>query len=116
MRVAAYVNPLTVSRVETGVSKHVRNMVRELARRDDVDLTLLSPRREWDQALRADPDHPFAALPHALLPGRRSWLEKAWSFVGGRAADRWCRSADWVYCPMEAYVATRRARLAVTVH
>jgi glycosyltransferase involved in cell wall biosynthesis len=116
MHIAAYVNPLTVGRVETGVSKHVRNMVRELARRPGVTLTLLSPRREWARALRQDAAHPFAGLPAALLPGRRSWLEKAWSLVGGPAADRWCRGADWVYCPMEAYVPTARARLAVTVH
>jgi glycosyltransferase involved in cell wall biosynthesis len=116
MHIAAYVNPLTVSRVETGVSKHVRNMVAELARRPEVDLTLLAPRREWDEALRRDSEHPFAALPHAALPGRRSWLEKAWSVINFPAADRWCRGADWVYCPMEAYVPTARARLAVTVH
>jgi glycosyltransferase involved in cell wall biosynthesis len=116
MHVAAYVNPLTVCKVETGVSKHVRNMVLELARRSEVGLTLLSPRREWAQATARDPDHPFVALPHATLPGRRSWLEKAWSLVNAPAADRWCPTADWVYCPMEAYVPTRRARLAVTVH
>jgi glycosyltransferase involved in cell wall biosynthesis len=116
MHIAAYVNPLTVSRVETGVSKHVRNMVRALSQRTDVGLTLLAPRREWTAAIRADPDHPFATLPRALLPGRRSWLERAWALIGAPAADRWCRSADWVYCPMEAYVPTARARLAVTVH
>src|SRR5262245_18606426 len=108
MHVAAYINPLTVGRVEIGVSKHVRNMVLALSRRQDVDVTLLSPRREWAAAMRLDPDHPFAALPHATMPGRRSWLEKAWSLVDAPAADRWCRDADWVYCPMEAYVATAR--------
>ena len=116
MNLAAYVNPLTVGRVETGVSKHVRNLVLQLARRSDIGLTLLSPRKEWSTAMAADAGHPFAGLPVALMPGRRSWLEKAWSLIDAPAADRWCRSADWVYCPMEAYVATARARLAVTVH
>jgi glycosyltransferase involved in cell wall biosynthesis len=116
MNIAAYVNPLSVSRVETGVSKHVHNMVLELARRPEVDLSLLAPRREWDRAMADDADHPFASLPVAMLPTRRSWLEKTWSMVGAPAADRWCPSADWVYCPMEAYVATTRARLAVTIH
>jgi glycosyltransferase involved in cell wall biosynthesis len=116
MRIAAYVNPLTVGRFETGVSKHVRNMTLELTRRADVDLTLLTPRREWAAAMRQDTEHPFRDLPTATLPGRRSWLEKAWSLVNFPPADHWCRAADWVYCPMEAYVATARARLAVTVH
>ncbi len=116
MHIAAYVNPLTVCSVETGVSKHVRNMVLELARRPDAGLTLLVPRREWTAAMQQDGNHPFRALPTATLPGRRSWLEKAWSLVNAPAADRWCREADWVYCPMEAYVATAKARLAVTVH
>jgi glycosyltransferase involved in cell wall biosynthesis len=116
MHIAAYVNPLTVSRVETGVSKHIRNMVLELSRRQDAGLTLLTPRREWTEAIAQYPDHPFRDLPTAILPGRRSWLEKSWSLINSPAADRWCRDADWVYCPMEAYVATKRARLAVTVH
>jgi glycosyltransferase involved in cell wall biosynthesis len=116
MHIAAYVNPLTVGQTETGVSKHVRNMVLELSRRKDADLTLLSPRREWMAATGDGIEHPFANLPVSLLPGRRSWLEKAWSMAGMPRVDRWCRGADWVYCPMEAYVATARPRLAVTVH
>jgi glycosyltransferase involved in cell wall biosynthesis len=116
MHIAAYVNPLTVSRVETGVSKHVRNMVLELSRRPDVKLGLISPRREWDTAMRRDGEHPFRGLPVTLLPTRRSWLEKAWSLTGFPRVDRWCAGAEWVYAPMEAYVPAAKARMAVTVH
>ena len=31
-------------------------------------------------------------------------------------AERWCPDADWVYSPADAFVATRKARLAVTIH
>ena len=60
--------------------------------------------------------HPFAGLRRNELPGSRAWLEKLWGVFNFPAADRWCPGTEWVYCPMEAYVPTQRARLAVTVH
>jgi glycosyltransferase involved in cell wall biosynthesis len=59
---------------------------------------------------------PLAGLPVSPLPGKRRWLEAAWLLLDVPKADRWCRAADWVYCPAEAYVPTVSARLAVTMH
>ena len=116
MHVAAYTNPLTVGRVETGVSKHVRNMVLEAGRAVGRGPDAIIAATGMDRGHAARPGPSVSRPPHGHVAGPASWLEKAWSLLDAPAADRWCRGADWVYCPMEAYVATARARLAVTVH
>jgi glycosyltransferase involved in cell wall biosynthesis len=79
-------------------------------------MTVLATRTDWVAAERRVNPHPFAGLPRILLPGRRAWLEKVWAALDFPAADRWCPGTDWIYCPMEAYLPTRKARLALTVH
>lgn len=116
MRVVAYVHPDRVGHPETGVAKHIRSMVLGLSTRPGVALSVMAPRKDWIAGERRISPHPFTHIPRIELPGSRKWLEKAWAVLGMPAADRWCSGTDWVYCPMEAYVPTRRARLAVTVH
>jgi glycosyltransferase involved in cell wall biosynthesis len=116
MNIAAYIHPDRVGGPETGVAKHIRHMVLSLARRAGVDLSILVARKDWNAALRRVSPHPFADLKRIDLPGSRHWLEKAWTILNVPSVDRWCPGAEWVYCPMEAYVPTRRPRLAVTVH
>jgi glycosyltransferase involved in cell wall biosynthesis len=116
LRVAAYVHPDRVGAPETGVAKHIRHMVLGLSQRPGIDLSILTARQDWAAGLLRVNPHPFAALPRTELPGGRGWLERTWALLNMPAADRWCPGADWVYCPMETYVPTRRARLAVTAH
>ena len=116
MKVVAYVHPDRVGGTETGVAKHIREMVVGLYRRPGIELKLMAPRKDWEYGERRATPYPFAGLPRINLPGRRKWLEKVWAVVNAPAVDRWCPGADWVYCPMEAYVPTRKARLAVTAH
>jgi glycosyltransferase involved in cell wall biosynthesis len=116
MKIAAYIHPDRVGGPETGVAKHIRHMVLCLARRTGVDLSIMTARKDWAAALLRVHPHPFAGLTRTDLPGSRRWLEKAWNLLNFPSADRWCPGAEWVYCPMEAYLPTRRPRLAVTVH
>jgi glycosyltransferase involved in cell wall biosynthesis len=116
MGIVAYIHPDRVGNPETGVSKHIREMVLGLAGRPGVDLSILTAKRDWTDRVRRVGRHPFEHLQRTELPGRRKWLEKIWTIADWPAVDRWCPGADWVYCPMEAYVPARRPRLAVTVH
>ena len=43
-------------------------------------------------------------------------MEKLWLVLSHPLADRWTGPCDWVYCPAEAFVPVRNARLAVTIH
>jgi glycosyltransferase involved in cell wall biosynthesis len=81
-----------------------------------VDVTILAPRKQLDKACRIPSDNPLAGIPACGLPLDRRWFEAMWECLDTPKVDRWCDGADWVYTPTEAYIATRRPRLAVTVH
>src|SRR6185369_10025471 len=46
----------------------------------------------------------------------RRYLEASWRLLKWPKVDRWAGDVDWVYCPAEAYVPARRAKLAVVIH
>ncbi len=118
MRVAAYVH-IRRSRLDvnpTGVGKHIAAMVPGLASTPGIDLSVLGAREDMD----ADGSLPKAStlqgLPLTTIRWSRRLTEASWALCRWPAAERWTGPVDWVYCPAEGYVATRRARLAVTVH
>src|SRR5688572_4704292 len=98
---------------QTGVGKHIDQMVPRLARADGVDLRVLADRGALTGG-EIPKESSLHGLPCAGLPARR-WLEAAWDIVNAPKVERWAGPADWVYSPGEAYVATS-GRLAVTVH
>lgn len=116
MDVAAYVHIRRTfhRRTQTGVGKHIDQMVPRLARAPGVDVRVLADRRDLTPAGAIPDDSSLAGLPCVGLPGRR-WLEAAWVLADRPKVERWAGRCDWVYCPAEAYV-SRRGRLAVTVH
>jgi glycosyltransferase involved in cell wall biosynthesis len=115
MRVAAYAH-LHRTRTPTGVGQHLIEMLRRLGRMPGVDLCVIAPGQQLDEAGRIPALNPLAGIPAAGLPANRWLLERMWEQLDLPKVDRWCPEADWVYTPTEAYIATRRPRLAVTVH
>lgn len=118
MRVSAFVH-LTrtlISRNPTGVAKHLINMVPLLARVPEVDLTVLTPQEDLTAEKTITSDSPLSGLPIAPITWSRRWVETCWSLLNWPPAERWSGPTDWVYCPADAYVATRQAKLAVTIH
>jgi len=91
-------------------------MVQGLSRAPDVEVTVVAPRNQLDEAERVPAQSPLAGIPARGLPLGRRWLERMWERLDTPKLDHWCRDADWVYTPTEAYIAVRRPRLAVTVH
>lgn len=115
IRVVSYVHPHRTLLRTTGVGKHTVNMLLGLRSRPDFDVHLLASRSNLvgghfpaDSSLR---DFPFTAL-----PVRRSVLEWSWNLLRRPCVDRWSGACDWIYCPMENYIPTKRARLASTIH
>jgi glycosyltransferase involved in cell wall biosynthesis len=116
LRVTAFAQLRYLAPEPTGTGKHIIHMIRGLAATPSMRVELLAGRNELDAAGRLPAGHVFDGLPVTSLPGARKWFEVAWKICGRPRADRWCPGADWVYCPVEAVVPVRRARLAVTVH
>lgn len=115
MKVAAYTH-LHRSYAPTGVGQHLIRMVGGLRDWPGVDLTVIAPRAQLDEACRIPAGNPLSGIPARGIPLDRRCLEAMWQRLNLPKIDRWCSNADWVYTPSEAYVATRRPRLAVTVH
>lgn len=98
----------------TGVTRHALAQLERLARRPDVGLKVVSGKIErpegreyWDS---------LAGVPRRELPVRTRDLLRWWR-VAPLPAMEWASGpVDWVYCPAEFRVRTRRARVAVTSH
>ena len=113
MKVAAYVQVLRM-RNPTGVGQHLIHMIDGVSRQADFQVNVLAPRHDLDATGHLPT--PLAQVPVTPLPLRRKWLEMSWWAMNWPNADRWCRGSDWIYSPVEAFVATRDVPLAVTVH
>jgi glycosyltransferase involved in cell wall biosynthesis len=116
MRVTAYVHPWRTTPSATGVSKHIVQMVRGLAKDPAIELQLFATRDELDGSGRMGGESLLSGLPVVGHPSSRWAMEKLWALCNAPKVDRWIGSADWLYCPAEAYVATKRVRTAVTIH
>jgi glycosyltransferase involved in cell wall biosynthesis len=115
MKIAVYVH---VSRLRkpTGVGSHMIRMTQELAAMQGMDVSILAPRNELNSIGRIPDEIPLGHVPVLALPLPRRWMEGMWWTLNWPRVDRLFPGLDWVYCPVEAYVATGKTPLAVTVH
>jgi glycosyltransferase involved in cell wall biosynthesis len=115
LRIAVYASPLHSISKPTGVGQHIANMAERLAGHDGIATSLLASRKDYEQ-VRPFLSQTLAALPVHYLPWAERLLRTALISTKLVGIERWCGEVDWVYSPKEQPVATRRARLAVTVH
>jgi glycosyltransferase involved in cell wall biosynthesis len=115
-RVTAYVQLRRAQISPTGVGKHVIQMVRGLSEQPGFAVTVAGSNREMNEQGQLRNDSPLSGLKAVALPGSTQGIERWWRAVKWPAVERWAGESDWVYCPAESYVPTKRARLAVTVH
>jgi glycosyltransferase involved in cell wall biosynthesis len=94
----------------TGVGKHIVGMVHGLSQISSNKVSLLAAR---DQA-HLSGSLSFLPIRRMLMPWKLA--EAMWTVTGYPTADRWCRGADWVYCPKNDFIPVRRCRVAVTIH
>jgi glycosyltransferase involved in cell wall biosynthesis len=113
MRVA-WVFDMDACRGPTGVTRHALAQLEGLRRRPGVDLTVVSGRMTEPDGLaywESLDGVPRRELPVRTRNALRWWRVKPWPPV-----EWWCGPVDWVYSPAEYFVATSRARRAVTSH
>ncbi|MFL5331215.1 MAG: glycosyltransferase family 4 protein [Gemmataceae bacterium] len=117
MRVAAYVH-IRRTRLDlgqTGVGKHISEVVRGLAQHPGVELQILGAREDLVNG-QLPPASTLQGLPVKTFGLPRRYLELAWATLRWPKVESWTGPVEWVYCPAEAYVARRRAKLAVAIH
>jgi glycosyltransferase involved in cell wall biosynthesis len=98
----------------TGVTRHALAQLERLRQRPGISLSVITGRmsepdgRAYWETLG---DQVRRELPVRTRNILRWWRVKTWPPI-----DWWTGPVDWVYCPAEFFVATRRAKLAVTSH
>jgi glycosyltransferase involved in cell wall biosynthesis len=115
MRVALYVSPWRSIEKPTGVGQHIARMSSEVAGMAGVSASLLATRSDYSQ-IRGTLPEPLGVMPVHYLPGAERLTRALMIGTSLLPVERWCGEVDWLYCPKEQPVASRRARLAVTVH
>lgn len=113
-----WVYDLDACRGPTGVTRHALAQLERLARRPEARLSVVTGRITepegracWESLPGLGPD----VRRHAL-PLRTRDLLRAWRVVPWPPIEAWSGPLDWVYCPAEFFLPTRRARRAVTSH
>ena len=115
MNVVAYLQASRLKGNLTGVSRHIQQMISGLARREGVEVSLLTSAKDLQDG-RLPPDNPLAGIPIHTFSMSRALTERLWYALHRPRLERWCPRADWVYCTTEVFVPTRRVRSAVTIH
>ncbi len=110
----ALVYDLDGCRWPTGVTRHALAQLERLARRPEVALTLVAGRMTEPDGLAYW--ETLGALRRRELPVRMRHLLRWWRLASWPPLELWSGPVDWVYCPAEYGLATRRARRAVTSH
>ncbi len=113
MRVA-WLYDMNACRSPTGVTRHALGQLDRLGDRADVALTVVAGRISEPDGLayweRLD------GLRRRELPLSTRNALRFWRVAGGPPLEWRTGPVDWVYCPSEMFVPTRKARLAVTSH
>lgn len=116
IRVAVYTGTERPFATNTGVGKHVENLVFDLATAPDFNVTYYVPKDRWRQDQSCTPCSKGSAISSIAMPITRKWhLARS---LGPRPPpfEDYAPAVDWVYAPMELYCPTRTAKFAVTIH
>lgn len=116
MNIVAYTQIHRTAIHGTGISRHAVNMIRGLADTPGINLRVAASCRDLVDGTRIGPESGLAGMPVIPLPFSFQTLERLWWFTHWPAIETWTGPVDWVYCPADAYIPTKKARLAVTIH
>ena len=110
MRIYGYTQINGVFAKPTGVAKHIDQMFNRLGADPDIQFSMLLAADQRPEV------SPLARLPAVFMPQPRRRLEWMWMLGGFPSVDPYVPDADWIYCPIERPIPSRRHRIACTVH
>ena len=116
MKVAVFTDlRFTSSRYQTGVGKHVTQMVRGLADIAEHEVSILAARDQVGE-VRSNAHNTLCGFPVRELPLPWKAGEAVWTVFGRPTVDKYCEDADWIYCPKNDLIPLKNKKLAITIH
>ena len=97
---------------QTGVGKHIFQMVSGLSRISGHEISLLAAKDQSNHHRSGS----LSFLPARTLPLPWKTAEALWTLTGHPSADRWTGDPDWIYCPKNDFIPIHKSRVAVTIH
>jgi glycosyltransferase involved in cell wall biosynthesis len=110
----AWLYDMNACRSPTGVTRHALGQLDRLSIRPDVALTVVAGRISEPDGLAYW--EKLDGLRRKELPVSTRNALRFWRMAGTPPLEWRTGPIDWVYCPSEMFVPTRKARLAVTSH
>ncbi len=98
----------------TGVTRHAMAQAQELAKRNDVQLRVVSGRISQPDGLAFWES--LEPVPRRQMPFSTKTMLRLWRLTNWPPVEWWTGAVDWVYCPSEYYVPTKKAKRVVTSH
>src|SRR5580704_7262872 len=114
MNVLAYVHLRNIHRC-TGAGRVARELIENLARRQDVNMHILADEGDYNEVAHKV-GGPWTKFTYHLFSSDTSFQQAKWIFLQRPAAEAYWPKAEIVHCTMESYVPKADARLVVTIH
>lgn len=116
IRIAVYSGAERFHGYTTGVGRHVKRIVADLAQNPDFSTVFWVPKDYWVQDQKCPPAETLGGVATSCMPISRRFYAIAALTIGAPKFEDFAGEVNWVYCPREALVSTRKARSAVTIH
>ena len=116
IRIAVYSGTERFHGYTTGVGRHVKRIVADLAQNPDFSAVFWVPKNCWAQDQKCPVTETLGRVATSRMPISRRLYAIAALTTGSPKFEDFAGEVDWVYCPREVLVTTRKARLAVTIH
>lgn len=116
VRVAVYNGSERLHSYTTGVGRHIKNILSDLAATPDISLKFWVPSDYWEMDQKCPPSARLGTIASAALPFSRRWYAARALLPFPPRIDDYMDAPDWVYAPRELLIPTRRAKTAITIH
>ncbi len=115
MNIKSFIHPSRTFLPCSGVGRHINNLLLEMDKDQNVDLSLLFS-SQWISKGKLPENAPLRDLDFDVFSFKERWIERLWKMIDYPKMDSYLKGADWMFSPMETHFPTNKTRTAITIH
>lgn len=108
MHITTYLQPERTYLPCTGVGKYINNILLDISRRNNFNVSLLVSQEYLSPEGKLDTRSPLHNLNLCIYPYKRLLTERLWKFCDLPKMDRFIGEADCIYSPVAEYIPVRK--------